>query len=157
MDTFTFHEDPGHGWLQVPRKMLTELGIAEEVRDYNVVGDDAGAPAMGEIAPAEPDPVLAQLGIETVIDQPPDSVIDEGPIAAAEVAPVLSSPDMGIPLHDQAIAILSETGDVTQDAAHSVLRVRSNALYKKSFAKLNDEQLTDLIGKIKSGDVAVGL
>ena len=32
---FTFHADPGHGWLQVPRKMLTDLGIAAEISGYS--------------------------------------------------------------------------------------------------------------------------
>ena len=35
MDTFTFHSDPGHGWLEVPRKMLTELGIDGEITGYS--------------------------------------------------------------------------------------------------------------------------
>jgi hypothetical protein len=32
---FTFHTDPGHGWLEVPRKMLTELGIDGEITGYS--------------------------------------------------------------------------------------------------------------------------
>jgi len=32
---FTFHTDPGHGWLEVPRKMLTELGIDSEITGYS--------------------------------------------------------------------------------------------------------------------------
>ena len=32
---FTFHADPGHAWLQVPRKMLTDLGIAAEISGYS--------------------------------------------------------------------------------------------------------------------------
>lgn len=35
MDTFTFHSDPGHGWLEVPRKMLTEMGIDSEITGYS--------------------------------------------------------------------------------------------------------------------------
>jgi hypothetical protein len=35
MTTLVFHTDPGHGWLQVPRKMLTELGISGEISPYS--------------------------------------------------------------------------------------------------------------------------
>ena len=31
----TFHEDPGHGWLEVPMALLTELGIADEISSYS--------------------------------------------------------------------------------------------------------------------------
>jgi hypothetical protein len=31
MQTFTFYSDPGHGWLAVPRELLHELGIADEI------------------------------------------------------------------------------------------------------------------------------
>ena len=37
---FTFHTDPGHGWLQVPRKMLTELGIDSEISGYSYESGD---------------------------------------------------------------------------------------------------------------------
>jgi hypothetical protein len=37
---FTFHADPGHGWLQVPRKMLTELGIDSEISGYSYQSGD---------------------------------------------------------------------------------------------------------------------
>ena len=33
--TFTFHEDPGHGWLRVPRKLLVELGIEKQITPYS--------------------------------------------------------------------------------------------------------------------------
>lgn len=29
--TLTYHSDPGHGWLEVPRDDLTALGIAQEI------------------------------------------------------------------------------------------------------------------------------
>ena len=29
--TLTYHSDPGHGWLEVPRDDLTALGIADEI------------------------------------------------------------------------------------------------------------------------------
>ena len=40
MDTFTFHTDPGHAWLEVPRKMLTELGIDSEITGYSYQSGD---------------------------------------------------------------------------------------------------------------------
>lgn len=35
MQTFTFYSDPGHGWLAVPRNLLHELGIADEISPYS--------------------------------------------------------------------------------------------------------------------------
>ena len=29
--TLTYHTDPGHGWLEVPRDDLTALGITDEI------------------------------------------------------------------------------------------------------------------------------
>lgn len=40
MHTFTFHSDAGHGWLEVPRKMLQELGIREQISDCSYVKGD---------------------------------------------------------------------------------------------------------------------
>ena len=40
MDTFTFHTDPGHGWLEVPKKMLTELGIDGEITSFSYESGD---------------------------------------------------------------------------------------------------------------------
>lgn len=34
-DVYTFHEDPGHGWLEVPRAALVELGIAHRITGYS--------------------------------------------------------------------------------------------------------------------------
>ena len=31
MQTFNFYSDPGHGWLAVPRSLLAELGIEDEI------------------------------------------------------------------------------------------------------------------------------
>jgi len=28
-------QDPGHGWLEVPRAMLTALGIQDKITDYS--------------------------------------------------------------------------------------------------------------------------
>ena len=35
MLTFTYYQDPGHGWLAVPRALLTDLGIADEISEYS--------------------------------------------------------------------------------------------------------------------------
>ena len=32
---FRFISDPGHGWLEVPRSLLSELGILEEITTYS--------------------------------------------------------------------------------------------------------------------------
>lgn len=32
---FTYHQDPGHGWLAVPRTLLHALGIASEITRYS--------------------------------------------------------------------------------------------------------------------------
>lgn len=40
-ETYKFHTDPGHGWLQVPRVKLKELKIENEISQYSYVkGDD---------------------------------------------------------------------------------------------------------------------
>lgn len=33
--TFTFYNDPGHGWLKAPRTLLENLGIADKVSSYS--------------------------------------------------------------------------------------------------------------------------
>ena len=35
MKTYTFHNDPGHGWLAVKREELVKLGILEEISSYS--------------------------------------------------------------------------------------------------------------------------
>jgi len=32
---YVFHEDAGHGWLEVPRDELVELGIMEQISTYS--------------------------------------------------------------------------------------------------------------------------
>jgi hypothetical protein len=32
---FIFYSDPGHGWLQVPRGLLRQLGIEDKVSGYS--------------------------------------------------------------------------------------------------------------------------
>lgn len=33
--TYTFYTDPGHGWLQVPKSELIELGVADRISSYS--------------------------------------------------------------------------------------------------------------------------
>ena len=33
--TFNFYEDPGHGWLRVPLKLLSQLNIADQISHYS--------------------------------------------------------------------------------------------------------------------------
>lgn len=30
-----FHEDPGHGWMQVPKKLLVQLGIEKQISGFS--------------------------------------------------------------------------------------------------------------------------
>ena len=40
--TYTFHEDPGHGWLQIPMADLFALGIPDCISSYSYFrGTDA--------------------------------------------------------------------------------------------------------------------
>jgi len=32
---FHFYQDPGHGWIKVPVKLLRELGMLSEISDYS--------------------------------------------------------------------------------------------------------------------------
>lgn len=34
-EPFTFHTDPGHGWLEVPQRLLGELEINNKVSTYS--------------------------------------------------------------------------------------------------------------------------
>ena len=38
--TFLFHEDPGHGWLEVPLSFLFELNIQNKITPYSYKGDN---------------------------------------------------------------------------------------------------------------------
>jgi len=33
--TFIYHQDPGHGWLQVPRQLLVKLGIEDKITVFS--------------------------------------------------------------------------------------------------------------------------
>jgi hypothetical protein len=33
--TYLFHSDPGHGWLQVKRQELKDLGILDKISNYS--------------------------------------------------------------------------------------------------------------------------
>jgi hypothetical protein len=35
MASIQFHEDPSHGWLQVPKKLLVQLGILNKITPYS--------------------------------------------------------------------------------------------------------------------------
>jgi len=35
MKTYTFHTDPGHGWLAVKRQELEKLGLLKEISPYS--------------------------------------------------------------------------------------------------------------------------
>jgi len=35
MSEYTFHADPGHGWIEVPIPELYRLGIADKVSSYS--------------------------------------------------------------------------------------------------------------------------
>lgn len=35
--TVTYHQDPGHGWLEVDRAQLVELDIADQISRYSYV------------------------------------------------------------------------------------------------------------------------
>ena len=35
MNTVTIYTDPGHGWMEVPRTMLNELGIAGMITQFS--------------------------------------------------------------------------------------------------------------------------
>jgi hypothetical protein len=38
---FTFHETPGHGYLEVPLEFLRELQISQLISGYSYMGEDA--------------------------------------------------------------------------------------------------------------------
>lgn len=37
---YTFYEDPGHGWLEVPTQELRDLGIADKISGYSYISSD---------------------------------------------------------------------------------------------------------------------
>ena len=37
---FDFIQDPAHGWVKVPKKMLLDLGIAEKISHYSYVRNE---------------------------------------------------------------------------------------------------------------------
>lgn len=40
--TLTVHSDPGHAWLQVPKPLINELGIAGKITPYSYMDDENG-------------------------------------------------------------------------------------------------------------------
>lgn len=41
MKTFTFYQDPSHGWLKVPESLVRELGIAEKISKCSYERNDS--------------------------------------------------------------------------------------------------------------------
>jgi hypothetical protein len=37
---YTFHTDPGHGWLEVPTSQLVDLGIEHNISTYSYVQNE---------------------------------------------------------------------------------------------------------------------
>ena len=35
--TFTYHQDPGHGWIEVDTQVLEALGIASKISGYSYI------------------------------------------------------------------------------------------------------------------------
>jgi len=35
--TFVYTQDPGHGWLEVPRQLLSDLGIEYDISPYSYI------------------------------------------------------------------------------------------------------------------------
>lgn len=48
MKTYTFHQDPGHGWLEVPRAELQALGIAHRISGYSYESRDGATVYLEE-------------------------------------------------------------------------------------------------------------
>ena len=40
MTKFKFYQDPGHGWVKVPKALLKELGIDEKISSYSYMRGD---------------------------------------------------------------------------------------------------------------------
>ena len=36
----TFHSDPGHGWLEVPKRLLSDLAIQTKITPWSYMDDD---------------------------------------------------------------------------------------------------------------------
>lgn len=45
---YTFHQDPGHGWLEVPRAELQALGIAHRISGYSYQSRDGATVYLEE-------------------------------------------------------------------------------------------------------------
>jgi len=46
MQTYTFFDDPGHGWLEVPLQELIDLGIASAISQYSYIKMRQGTPLV---------------------------------------------------------------------------------------------------------------
>ena len=38
--TFTYHTDPGHGWIEVPKDLATALGFVKDISSYSYHDQD---------------------------------------------------------------------------------------------------------------------
>lgn len=38
---FTFHTDPGHGWLAVPTETIENWGLRERISHFSYISDDS--------------------------------------------------------------------------------------------------------------------
>lgn len=45
---FTFHTDPGHGWLAVPRAELNRVGVEAEITPYSYQSTDGSVVYLEE-------------------------------------------------------------------------------------------------------------
>lgn len=61
--TYTFYEDPGHGWLRVPVAELVELGIADKITPCSYLN--------GEYAYLEEDGDMTMFLVAKLTDGPP--------------------------------------------------------------------------------------
>lgn len=46
--TLTYHQDPSHGWIEVPLTMIDDLGIASQITPYSYRSEDRGMAYLEE-------------------------------------------------------------------------------------------------------------
>lgn len=39
-NTYTYHTDPGHGWVEVPMLTINDLGLADKISEYSYRNGD---------------------------------------------------------------------------------------------------------------------
>lgn len=67
MSAYTFHADPGHGWLQVTHAEIARLGIDGQISGYSYrdathayLEEDCDAPAFTEAKAARGEPMTLE-------------------------------------------------------------------------------------------------